>query len=50
VTGGPQRIEQDFELTRQTEGFVPIAHLVMTTDPLDYTVTDAEYFAAEQVP
>jgi hypothetical protein len=45
-----ERVAQRFEMTRQREGMVPIAHLVMTTDPPTYTEQGDEYFASEQVP
>lgn len=44
------RVAQEFELTQTHDGVIPIAHLVMTTDPPTYTEQADEYFASEQVP
>jgi hypothetical protein len=45
-----EHVAQNFEMTRSHEGMIPIAHLVMTTDPPTYTEQADEYCAAEQVP
>jgi len=44
------RVAQVFEMVRANEGMIPIAHLVMTTDPPTYDESQDTYFASEQVP
>jgi hypothetical protein len=47
----PPHVVQYWEMTRQHEGMVPIAHLVMSTEPPSYNTTDTvTFFAGDQVP
>jgi hypothetical protein len=44
------RVVQDFVMTRQNEGFVPVVKLTTTTDAPDYTEQQEDQFDIMQVP
>jgi hypothetical protein len=41
-------VVQETEMVRTNEGWVPIAHLSMSTDPPKYDIGDAVNFTADQ--